>query len=349
MSTEMTYSTSCDLNQVIAWADAALAASPGFASAQQYPDWMSKALDKIRAGATDSQFSQALSAASRYGPKGALAPSPQLVSDAAELLRGWNPARWTALEAVRVRIILERAKVDADSLAGAIEDAFCFADEGELCALYRSLQFLPDPERFVARSAEGCRTNMMTVFEANGCDTPFPAAHFDTVAWHQLCMKSLFAGAPLWRVVGLDQRVNDHLARAALDLAEERSSAGRSVFPELWMCLGSEETGLEATDRKLAAIERELAGDDELSRKGAILALGRLGQTVRLEEIHLDGGTFFGPVAQWALMGRHGQEAFAAISPPEGAEPETHAHQGGEPVGQPLFPSESADSPEPQS
>ncbi len=345
MSTEMTHSTSCDLDQVITWTEAALAAAAGSSAAKQYADWNTKTLEKVRAGVTDSQFCQALSAASRYAPKGPLAPSPQLVADAEELLHGWNPSRWTALEAARVRIILERAKSDAETLGTGIAEAFRSADEGELCALYRSLQFLPGPERFVAQSAEGCRSNMMTVFQANGCDTAFPAAHFDSVAWHQLCMKSLFVEAPLWRVAGFDQRVNDELARAALDLAEERGSAGRRIFPELWMCLGSEESGLEASQRKLDAIERELAGEDELSRKGAILALGRLGQTARLEEIQADGGTFFGPVAQWALMGRHDQTAFAAISPAEGAEPETHAHEENEATGQPLFASDSPQQP----
>ncbi len=315
----------------------ALAQCPGLGAASQYAAWSEKTLAAIAGGLDNDRFCQALSSASRYGPKGDLAPSHQLVADAEDMLPGWNPSRWTALEAVRVGLIVARAEVDADGVAAALEEAFRFADEGELCALYRSLQFLPGPERFVARSAEGCRTNMKTVFEANGCDTPFPAAHFDGVAWRQLCVKALFVESPLWRVVGFDARVDEELARMALDLADERRSAGRTVYPELWMCLGSEESGLEATERKLTAIEAELAGGDELSRKGAILALGRLGQAGRLEEIQADGGTFFGPVAGWALMGRHDQTSFASISPPEGAEPKTRHHEEGSSAGAPLF------------
>ena len=82
------------------------------------------------------------------------------------------------------------------------------------------------------------------------------------------------------------------------------------------MCLG-----YTPSERGLASIERELDGDDELTRKGAILALGRLGMTERLREIEADGGSRFGPVAQWALMGRHDQTAYAAVSPAEGARP----------------------------
>ncbi|MFT7170319.1 MAG: hypothetical protein ACI80K_003466 [Paracoccaceae bacterium] len=346
MSTEMIPTITPDLDQLTSWLDAALAAAPGAEAASKFADWNAKALAGIAAGTSDHQFCQTLSAISRFAPKGALAPSPQKVADAEELLSGWNPSRWTALETARVRLIVERAKADSESLTSAIEEAFRYADEGELCALYRSLQFLPGPERFVWRSAEGCRTNMKTVFEANGCDTPFPAAHFDEVAWHQLCMKSLFAESPLWRVVGFDARLDEELSRMALDLADERRSAGRPVYPELWMCLGSAETGLEATERKLSAIEGELGGADELSRKGAILALGRLGQTERLKEIEADGGTYFGPVAGWALMGRHDQTAFASISPPEGAEPKTRSHDESSTKGQPLFSTDDAsDSP----
>ncbi|WP_145197641.1 EboA domain-containing protein [Planctomycetes bacterium Poly30] len=337
--------TAPDLQKLSAWLDAAVAACPGSGHAAKYAAWSEGVLAGLAAGASDGQFCQALSAASRYAPKGALAPSPQLVADAEDLLAGWNPSRWTALEAARVRLIVERAKADPESLLSALEEAFRYADEGELCALYRSLQFLPGPERFAVRSAEGCRTNMKTVFEANGMDTPFPEAHFDDVAWHQLCMKSLFVEAPLWRVVGFDRRVDEELARMALDLADERRSAGRRVFPELWMCMGSAESGLEATKRKLAAIEKELSGDDELSRKGAILALGRLGQTERLEEIQADGGTYFGPIAGWALMGRHDQTAFASISPPEGAEPQTREHEEGRAQGALLFPGDTDSDP----
>ena len=51
-------------------------------------------------------------------------------------------------------------------------------------------------------------------------------------------LKALFVGAPLWRVYGLDKRIDAELARMALDLADERCSAHREVQPELWLCLG---------------------------------------------------------------------------------------------------------------
>lgn len=286
--------------------------------------WLDAACAELAGGDADGErFARLISQASRYAPRGPLlADDGRLESELGSLSPGTRADRWTALEAARVRLVVALARAEArhggDLLPDAIEEAFRFADEGELCALYRSLQFLPRGERFLWRAAEGCRTNMKSVFEANGCDTTYPARHFDGVAWRQLCMKALFIESPLWRVVGFDERVDGELARMALDLVEERRSAGRRIFPELWMCLGT-----EPDERALASLETEISGDDELSRKGAILALGRLGQTERLTEIERDGGSVLGPVAQWALMGRHDRAAYAAISPPEGASPET--------------------------
>lgn len=309
-----------DLGRIDDWLRGALAgaptAGPSGASAVEWSDGKVQAI--LSESLTADRFSQALSLASRYGPRGPLAPSNEQRAAAEGLLSGWNPERWTALEALRVRLILAQARSADASLPECLQEAFRFADEGELCALYRSLQFLPGPERFLWQSKEGCRTNMKTVFEANGCDTAFPAAHFDDVAWRQLCIKMLFVEAPLWRVSGFDDRVDDELARMALDLADERRSAGRPIYPELWMCLGP-----TPDPRALAALETELSGTDELSRKAAVLALGRMGQTERLVEIERDGGSLFGQVAKWAQMGRHTASSFAALSPPEGAEPST--------------------------
>ncbi|MEM9382061.1 MAG: EboA domain-containing protein [Planctomycetota bacterium] len=281
--------------------------------------WAEERAAEIRAGGVDDgRFAQLLSLASRFSPRGPLDASLERLAGAASVLEGWNPERWTALETVRVRLVVARALADDATLPDAIEEAFRYADEGELCALYRSLQLFPGPERFVWRAGEGCRTNMRSVFEANACDTAFPVAHLDDVAWRQLCVKALFVEAPLWRVHGLDGRIDSELTRMVLDLVDERRSAGRPIYPELWLCLGH-----EPSERALASVETELAGDDELSRKGAILALGRMGETDRLREIERDGGSTFSPVADWALLGRHDQAAFAAISIPEGAVPQS--------------------------
>ena len=297
------------------WIREALA-SGGHGKAVEWSDTEGAKLSS--GGLSDAQFAQTLSLASRFAPRVDLAPSPEARAAADALVHGWNPERWTGLEAVRVRLILARAMADDRGLPTAIEEAFRYADEGELCALYRSLQFLPGPERFAWRSGEGCRTNMMSVFEANGCDTAFPAASLDDIAWRQLCVKALFIGAPLWRVSGFDGRVDTELGRMALDLVDERRAAGRSISPELWLCLSG-----APSERALAALNAELAGDDELSSRGAALALGRLGAQDRLKELEGSTEGALLETVQLALEGHHDQAAFGAVSIPEGATPIT--------------------------
>ncbi len=279
-------------------------------------EWSDSEVSKVVAGVTDARFAQGISLASRFAPRGGLAPTAEACAAAHALLPGWNPARWTGLEAVRVRLVLARAGADDGSLPAAIEEAFRFADEGELCALYRSLQFLPGPERFRWRAGEGCRSNMMSVFEANGCDSAFPVDHLDDTAWRQLCMKSLFIGAPLWRVSGFDRRVDSELGRMALDLVEERRAAGRAISPELWLCLQG-----EATERALVALEAELAGADEASRCGAVLALGRLGCNERLAALQASAKGRLLETVEQALAGHHDQAAYGAVATSEGATP----------------------------
>jgi hypothetical protein len=109
------------------------------------------------------------------------------------------------------------------------------------------------------------------VFEAAVCDTPYPSLHFDDIAWRQCAIKALFIEAPLWRVHGLDARLDAELARMALDLSEERRSAGRAINPQLWLCLGA-----HGAERGLAALLRELDAGNSEGRAAAALALGRL-------------------------------------------------------------------------
>lgn len=250
--------------------------------------WFAGACGELASGVADARFCALISQASRFCPRGDLAPTAGECSAAASALKGWDPSRWTALEALRVALCLERRDLDQPSFVAALEEAFRFADMGEACALYRLLAHLPGPERFTARAGEGARSNMRSVFEAACLDTPYPGLHFDDVAWRSAVVKALFVEAPLWRLHGLDGRLDAELAIVALDLADERRSAGRPVNPELWLCLGT-----AAGARGLESLERELTGPlagDAAGRAAACLALARAGEQGRLE-VHAESET----------------------------------------------------------
>ena len=273
--------------------------------------WLGEARAEIGRGVDPDRFCALLSLASRHAPRGPLAPGAEAVARAAEACEGWNPERWTLLETVRVLLVLSRADLEEPTVSEALEEAFRYADVGEACALHRSLQLLPAPERFVWRAGEGCRSNMRAVFEAAACDTGYPFRNFDELAWRQLAVKALFVGAPLWRVHGLDRRLDAELARMALDLADERRSAGRAVPHELWLCLGT-----HAGERGLAAIEQELAGSPTLGRRAAAIALARAGALARLRELlEAEGDPAVAATMRAALEGRSGQAAFRDLDP----------------------------------
>jgi hypothetical protein len=233
---------------------------------------------EIATGAADSRFCQLVALASRHVRRRPLAPTEAERREAAELVPGWDPADWTLLETLRVALILARRDLAQPSFADTFENFFRYADEGESCAFYRALPLLPHGERFVWRAGEGCRTNMTSVFRAIACDSPFPVTHLDEIAWQQMLMKALFVGVPLWRVDGLDRRLNETLAVMFLDYVDERTSAGRSIPADGWLLLGS-----HWSDRAARAVDAALDSDATGSSAAAI-ALARAGQKTRLTQ-----------------------------------------------------------------
>jgi len=228
--------------------------------------WLEGASAEVARGASLERFCGLISLASRYVPRrGGLAWPPT------QLLEGWNPERWTILEAARARLVLARGDLATPAGAAALEEAFRYADMGELCALYKTLALLPDPKRFVWRAGEGCRSSMKAVFESVACDSPLPLRHFDDTAWRQMLIKALFVEAPLARVFGFATRLDAETARMALDLADERRSAGRPVNPDTWLLVGK-----HAGPRGVASLERELASGTPAGRAAAAEALARM-------------------------------------------------------------------------
>ncbi|MEO6711627.1 MAG: EboA domain-containing protein, partial [Planctomycetota bacterium] len=164
----------------------------------------------------------------------------------------------------------------------------------------------------------GARTNIRAVFESAICDTPYPVRWFDDTAWRQCVIKALFIEAPLWRVHGLDTRLDSELARMALDLAEERRSAGRHVNPQLWLCLGP-----HAGERGLRALLLELEQGNPQARAAAALGLGRLDAKTR-EKAGIPGliAAEKDPDVQAALrQARLGQVSQSAFRPWDGPVP----------------------------
>jgi len=275
--------------------------------------WLKQASGEIGDQVAGTRFCGLISLASRHVSRRPLELTDKERSQAGKLMEGWNPERWSQTDAVRATLVLSRPDLAQEAGALALEEAFKYADEGELCALYRAAVLLPEPERFVWRVGEGCRSNMRTVFEAAALDTPYPVRFFDERAWHQAIIKCLFIEAPLWRMWGLDQRLSPELARMALDLADERRSAGRSVQHELWLCLG-----MHAGERGVTALELELSPDnqDSRGRRAAAYGLARAGEREKLEAAKgVESDASVRAAMEDALAGNTGSTAFEELQP----------------------------------
>ncbi|WP_157960350.1 EboA domain-containing protein [Marinimicrobium alkaliphilum] len=230
--------------------------------------------EELAKGVDRSRFSALISLASRYAKRHPLTLDPAQSARAQTMLPGWTPAAWNELELLRVILVLARPDLSSDTFAEDFETLFRFADEGETCALYRSLPLLPEGERFVWRAGEACRTNMLSVFEAVALDSPYPVTHFDDTAWRQLVIKALFLDCNLARIAGLEQRLDPELTRMALDWAQERKSAGRNYHLGLWLCLGPHHG-----ERVQALLNEHWPDATPLERRAMALGAGRAGQT----------------------------------------------------------------------
>jgi hypothetical protein len=101
----------------------------------------------------------------------------------------------------------------------------------------------------------------------------------------------------------------------ALDLADERRSAGRPVNPELWLCLGA-----HAGPRGLAALERELEVGSPRGRAAAALALARAGESDPLRSlVALERESLVRDTMVAALESKCDQYAYRALDPQSGA------------------------------
>ena len=145
---------------------------------------------------------------------------------------------WTIDRLSRVWLLSNLTIEDKERLYSTLERLFLSAEVNEAVALYSALPFLPYPEIWIKRCAEGIRSNIGSVLEAIMENNPYPAAHLDEAAWNQLVLKAFFTEKNIKLIAGLDERANLQLALTLVDYAKERWAAGRQVNPQLWRLVG---------------------------------------------------------------------------------------------------------------
>lgn len=182
-------------------------------------EWLTSQLVFDRA-----KFPAAFSAAGRRLGRTTIA-----ADDAAGLRIPWS-ATSGADECGRAALVLAAVgSLEAAEHVTLVRDLIRRGEVRERQAVLRVLAALPDPARFVDLAVDACRTNVQSVFEAIACDNAYPARYFPDAAFNQMALKALFIGAPVSRIVELERRTTDELARMVLAYASERRAAGRPV------------------------------------------------------------------------------------------------------------------------
>ena len=220
----------CDLSKVKDF----LLQSVSAVSPQDGTQWLKEKSSVI---SSQKEFYVAFSSAPRFVGKEKLQANPQLFAEANSLRKNWNPTSYTTDRAARIIFLLSYFRENDSAFVQSVRSLISSADIAELAAIYSSLPLLPFPEEFVLLAAEGVRSNMRDVFDAIALENPFPADFFSENAWNQLVLKAIFINRPLFRITGIDERVNKSLCDTLIDYVHERWAAGRTITPELWRCI----------------------------------------------------------------------------------------------------------------
>lgn len=199
---------------------------------QTAADWFSKAL-AMAASSDRAALLQTYTEASRRLGRSPLPPAAESTST---LDRRFE--NWTLEDAGRLALVLTRhAAASAEQFAADAVACYEMGDTREQQSWLRAAAFLPEPERYLPLVIDACRTNILPMFEAVACENSYPASYFPERNFNQMVLKALFNGVALARIQGLPARLNPELARMALDYADERRAAGRSIPADIGLAM----------------------------------------------------------------------------------------------------------------
>ncbi len=222
-------------------------------------------LDELQNTLSTSALNLAFSKVVRVFGKENISYSDTEINQANAIRKSWQPPS-SIDKAIRILLILELPDENETAFLSGYQSLFSTADLGESAALYATLPLLPYPEKLIARCEEGVRTNMGEVFESVANNNPFPADYLSEDAFNQMVLKCVFVGKPLFRITHLQQRLNEDLARMAIDYAHERWAAARELTPEIWQLI---QPFLNATN--IADAQRLAASQNQFEKQAAAL------------------------------------------------------------------------------
>jgi len=231
-------------------------------------DWVDQRRQAISSDIKIGTLAAAIGLAPRKVGKSDLALTHAELENAGAVRSNLDPSDWSIDQATRILFALDRSSIREPAFSDSLDQVWRSTEITEQIALLRGLPLYPEPERLVARAAEGIRSAMQPIFEAVAHRNPFPFEQFSEAQWNQMVLKALFIGSRLAPIQGLDQRRNADLSATLIDYVHERWAAGRKVSPELWRCVGP-----FARPKDVADIAQLLETGDPVETSAAALAL----------------------------------------------------------------------------
>jgi len=228
--------------------------------------WLKEKGDTINAG-NISQLNTAFAATPRKTGKNAVRLSSGQEEKIRSIRKNLNIRDWSIDRVSRMWLLLQLPATEKTTYITSIENLFRSAEMNELVALYSSLPVLAYPEAWKHRCTEGIRNNIGLVLESVMCENPYPSENLDEGAWNQLVLKALFTEKPIHKIIGIEERANQHLANTISDYAHERWAAHRTIHPQLWRSVGKFINAAIFPD-----IERIAYSENSIEREAAMLA-----------------------------------------------------------------------------
>lgn len=131
-------------------------------------------------------------------------------------------------------VLMQALHVREAELVAVVGDLYRYGDAGEKRGVLRGLHLLDEPlgsgglgAALLPAVHDGLRTNDVRIVAAALGE--YGARHLARDAYRQAVVKCVFVGVPLSAVHGLAERQDAELARMLVDLAHERTAAGRPV------------------------------------------------------------------------------------------------------------------------
>ena len=199
--------------------------------------WLEKEMAAMAPGRPADIILHALSAASLYVGRGQLKLTDEELQRVAALDADLSIVDWTTDVAARAALLLKLADAAPSQFADLALACYEHGDARAQHGWLRALPILPQPQRFLPTALDACRSANPQLFEAIGCENPYPARYFPERNFNQLVMTALDSGVELSRIVGVSRRSNADLVRMVGDYASERKAAGRSAPPDLALVL----------------------------------------------------------------------------------------------------------------